>query len=67
MCFNCLTAFLGGEAMSKFVDETMQGLVEAVAIEKGEMQLIEKEDMPGKTFVCKDVGKKLRDEAKECK
>jgi hypothetical protein len=47
--------------MSKFVDETMQGLEEAVAIEKGEIQLIEKEDMPGKTFVCKDIKKKSMD------
>ena len=28
----------------------MQGLEEDVAIEKGEIQLIEKEDMPGKTI-----------------
>ena len=53
--------------MSKFVDETMQGLVEAIAIEKGEIQLVKKEDMPGKTFVCKDIERKPIDNTKEYK
>lgn len=48
--------------MSKFFDETMQGLLEAVAIEKGEVALEEKEDMPAPTFVASDKEKKLIDE-----
>lgn len=48
--------------MSKFFDETMQGLLEAVAIEKGEIPLIEKNNMPVKTFVAADMEKKLIDD-----
>lgn len=48
--------------MSKFFEETMQGLLEAVAIDKGEIPLIEKEDMPATTFVAADMEKKLIDE-----
>lgn len=40
--------------MSKLFDETMQGLVEAVAIEKGEFLLTEKEDMPALTYTVLD-------------
>ena len=36
--------------MSKFFDDTMQGLLEAVAIDKGEIPLVEKEDMPAPTL-----------------
>lgn len=48
--------------MSKFFEETMQGLLEAVAIDKGEIPLSEKEDMPAPTFVADDREKKLIDE-----
>jgi len=48
--------------MSKFFEETMQGLLEAVAIEKGEIPLVEKENMPAPTFVAADMEKKLIDE-----
>lgn len=48
--------------MSKFFDETMQGLLEAVAIEKGEIPLVEKENMPAKTFIAADMEKKLIDD-----
>lgn len=48
--------------MSKFFDETMQGLLEAVAIEKGEISLEKKEDMPAPTFVASDKEKELIDE-----
>ena len=48
--------------MSKFFDETMQGLLEAVAIDKGEIPLIEKESMPASTFMAADMEKKLIDE-----
>ena len=40
--------------MSKFFDETMQGLLEAVAIEKGEISLVQKENMPSATFIASD-------------
>lgn len=48
--------------MSKFFDETMQGLLEAVAIEKGETPLTEKKDMPAPTFIASDKEKELIDE-----
>ena len=48
--------------MSKFFDETMQGLLEAIAIEKGEISLIQKENMPSPTFVASDKEKELIDE-----
>lgn len=48
--------------MSQFFDETMQGLLEAVAIEKGETPLIEKEDMPAPTFIASEKEKELIDE-----
>ena len=48
--------------MSKFFDETMQGLLEAVAISKGEIPLTKKENMPASTFVAADMEKKLIDE-----
>lgn len=48
--------------MSKFFDETMQGLLEAVAIEKGEISLVEVEDMPAPTFTASDKEKMLIDE-----
>lgn len=37
--------------MSRFFDETMQGLLEAISMEKGEIPLEKKEDMPAPTFV----------------
>ncbi len=48
--------------MSKFFDETMQGLLEAVAIEKGEICLEQKQDMPAPTFIASDKEKELIDE-----
>ena len=48
--------------MSKFFDETMQGLLEAIAIEKGNIPLIEKKGMPAPTFYVEDRGKQLVDE-----
>lgn len=47
--------------MSNFFDETMQGLLEAVAIEKGEVVLEKKEDMPAPTFIASDKEKELID------
>lgn len=38
--------------MSRFFNETMQGLLEAVSMEKGEIPLEKKEDMPAPTFVA---------------
>lgn len=48
--------------MSRFFDETMQGLLEAVAIEKGDVSLVEKENMPALTFVASEREKELIDE-----
>lgn len=48
--------------MSQFFDETMQGLLEAVAIDKGEIPLSEKNSMPAPTFMAADMEKKLIDE-----
>ena len=45
--------------MSKFFDETIQGLLEAVAIEKGEIPLVEKSNMLAKTFIAANAEKKL--------
>ena len=51
--------------MSKFFDDTMQGLLEAVAIEKGEIALDKKENMPAPTFVSSDKERQLIDEVVE--
>lgn len=48
--------------MSQFFDDTMQGLLEAVAIEKGEISLEQKQNMPAPTFVASDKEKELIDE-----
>lgn len=40
--------------MGKFFDETMQGLLEAVEIESGNIPLTQKEDMPALTFTVSD-------------
>ena len=38
--------------MSKFFEETMQGLKEVLAMEKGEIPVVERQDMPALTFVA---------------
>ena len=38
--------------MGTFFDDTMQGLLEAVEIEKGNIPLIKKENMPAPTYVA---------------
>jgi DNA-binding XRE family transcriptional regulator len=48
--------------MSKFFDDTMQGLLEALEIEKGAIQLTEKEDMPAPTFTAVSKESELIDE-----
>ena len=48
--------------VGKLFEETMQGLLEAVAIEKGEIPLIQKENMPAPTFVAAEKEKELIDE-----
>lgn len=40
--------------MSKFFDDTMQGLLEAVEIEKGDIPLVSKNDMPATTLVVSE-------------
>lgn len=47
--------------MSQFFDETMQGLLEAVAIEKGLISLEKKENMPAPTFVASAKERELID------
>ena len=51
--------------MSKFFDETMQGLLEAVAIEKGEIPIEKKENMSAPTFIASDKERELIDEVVE--
>ena len=48
--------------MGTFFDDTMQGLLEAIAIDKGEMPLTEKHDMPARTFVASEMEKELIEE-----
>lgn len=38
--------------MSKFFEETIQGLKEAIAMEKGEIPVVERKDMPALTYVA---------------
>lgn len=45
--------------MSKFFDDTMQGLLEAIEIDKGNTNLIEKKGMPAPTFVAAEKEKEL--------
>lgn len=45
-----------------FYDDLERGLLEAIAMEKGEIPLVEKENMPAPTFVAADLEKKLIDE-----
>lgn len=47
--------------MSKFFDDTMQGLLEAIEIEKGSIPLTEKKDMPSPTFYVSDSDTELID------
>lgn len=48
--------------MSEIFNDTMQGLLEAVAIKNGEIPLVEKKKMPAPTFVAADMEKFLIDE-----
>lgn len=48
--------------MGNFFDDTMQGLLEAVEIEKGNIPLVQREDMPAPTFIASDKEKELIDE-----
>lgn len=40
--------------MGNFFDDTMQGLLEAVEIEKGNISLAQKENMPAPTLTASD-------------
>ena len=51
--------------MGKFFEDTMQGLLEALEIEKGNLSLSKKEDMPAPTFVVSSSGEELIDEMTE--
>lgn len=48
--------------MSTFFDETLQGLLEAVAIEKGNIPLTHKEDMPAPTLYVAEKDQLLVEE-----
>ena len=50
--------------MSQIFDDTMQGLLEAVEIEKGNTPLVEKENMPAPTFSVAGDSKALIDKVK---
>ena len=41
--------------MSKFFEETMQGLLEAIDIKNAEITLEKKDGMPAKTFIVDEV------------
>ena len=45
-----------------FYEDIKRGLLEAIAMEKGEIPIIEKENMPAPTFVAADKEKKLIEE-----
>ncbi len=45
--------------MGSFFDDTMQGLLQAVEIENGNLPLAEKRDMPASTFVVYDREQQL--------
>lgn len=48
--------------MGNFFDDTMQGLLEAVEIEKGNISLVQKENMPAPTFAVSNKEKELIDQ-----
>lgn len=48
--------------MGNFYDDTMQGLLEAVEIEKGNVPLARKESMPAPTFTVSNTEKELVDQ-----
>jgi DNA-binding XRE family transcriptional regulator len=48
--------------MGNFYDDTMQGLIEALEIEKGAMTLTPKENMPAPTYVAVSKENELIDE-----
>lgn len=45
-----------------FYEDLEKSLLEAIAMEKGEIPLVEKENMPAPTFVAADMERKLIDE-----
>lgn len=48
--------------MSKFFEDTMQGLLEAVAIEKGELPVVKRQNMSAPTYYAEDVSHDLIDQ-----
>lgn len=40
--------------MSDFFNDTMNGLLEAIAIDRGEVETVERENMPAKTLVSSE-------------
>lgn len=57
---------IGGTVMSKFYDDTIRGLLEAVAISKGKIPLVEKENMSAFTLKsARDIYAEL-EESRAC-
>ena len=48
--------------MSQFFEDTMQGLLEAIAIEKGEIPLNQKSNMPAPTYIAFEKERRLIEE-----
>ncbi len=48
--------------MGKFFDDLEKGLLEAIAIEKGTIEMVEKPNMSAKTLIAVDYGEKLIDD-----
>lgn len=46
-------------------EDLERGLLEAIAMEKGEIPVVEKKNMPAPTFIAADMEKKLIDEIVE--
>ncbi len=51
--------------MSKFFNDTMQGLLDAIEIKNGNIPMVKKEGMPAPTFVASEAEKELIDKIVE--
>ena len=51
--------------MSKFFEDTMQGLLEAIEMERGNIPLVEKKNMPAPTFTADNKERALINELVE--
>ena len=53
--------------MSKFFEDTRQGLLEAIAIEKGELPVVKRQNMSAPTYYVEDVSHDDFDDQRTCK